>query len=215
MPNNKSPGLDGLSNEFYKAVFPLIKNEYLAVQNLYQQEGKLSNEMRIGVTRLLPKTAGVPTVEKVRPIPDYSIKSRLLTNRLSGVMEDVIKSSQLCNSKKVNIQTGVHNILSTIEYVNMNNLPGALLSFDMSKAFDRCYIPFVCKVLEKMNFPKKFIDVILDMHANISTCFLLNGLSPEINFIFSICQGDPIAMPLFTIYMEPLLVNLEAECKGI
>ena len=70
-------------------------------------------------------------------------------------MEDVIKSSQLCNSKKVNIQTGVHNILSTIEYVNMKNLPRALLSFDMSKAFDRCHIRFVYKVLEKMNFPKK------------------------------------------------------------
>ena len=168
--------------------FPLIKNEYLAVQNLYQQEEKVNNEMRKGVTRLLPKTAGVPTVEKVRPItmliPDYSIKSRLLTNRLSGVMEDVIKSSQLCNLKKVNIQTGVHNILSTIEYVNMKNLPRALLSFDISKAFVRCYIPFVCKVLEKMNFLKKIIDVILDMHTNISTCFLLNGLSPEINLIF-------------------------------
>ena len=97
MPNNKSPGLDGLSNEFYQAVFPLIKNKYLAVKNWYQQEGKVSNEIRKEVTRLLPKTACVPTVEKVRPIkmliPDYSIKSRLLTNRLSGVMEDESKHS--------------------------------------------------------------------------------------------------------------------------
>ena len=53
---------------------------------------------------------------------------------------------------KVNIQTGVHNILSTIEYVNMKNLPRALLSFDMSKAFDRCYIPIVCKDAGRKEF---------------------------------------------------------------
>ena len=175
--------------------------------------------MRKGVTQLLPMIADVPTVEKVSPItmlvPDYSLKSRLLTNWLSGVMGDVIKSSHLCNSKKVNIQTGVHIILSTIEFFNSKNLPGAILSFDMSKAFDQCYIPFVCKVLEKMNFPASFKDVILDMHTNISAVFLLNGLSPEINLLFSIRQGDPIAMPLYTIYMELLVANLEAVCKGI
>ena len=44
-------------------------------------------------------------------------------------------------------------------------MSAALLSFDIDKAFDRCYIPFVCPVLKHMNVSDNFIDQIKDMHA--------------------------------------------------
>ena len=118
-------------------------------------------------------------------------------------MENLLKSGQLCSNKKKNILSGVHNILSTIEYVNMKNMSAALLSFDMSKAFDRCYIPYVAKVMEHMNFSESFIDLVLDMHSGVTTRFILNKLTAPICLTFCIRQGDPLAMLLYIIYMEP------------
>ena len=219
LPNNKSPGLDGLSNELYKKIFPVIKNEYLSIQNVMVERGEILSSMRRGVTRLAPKVRGVPRVEQLRPITmlntDYTIKSRLLTRRVVDNMESLIKSSQLCSRKKRNILSGFHNIISTIEYVNQKQLSAALLSFDMDKAFDRAYIPYICRVLRKMNFSQQFIQQILDMHTGITTRFIMNKLTAEIRLTFSIRQGDPIAMLLYIFYMEPFLLRLEEITLGV
>ena len=219
LPNNRTPGLDGLTNEFYRKAFPIIKNEYLAVQNCMLETGEIKPSMRQGVTRLTPKVKGVPRVDQLRPITmlntDYNIRSRILTKRVLENTDTFLRSGQLCSNKKSNILSGVHNILSTIEYINQKELSAALLSFDMSKAFDRCFIPYVCKVLEKMNFSAKFISLIKDMHSGISTRFILNGLTAAIYLTFSIRQGDPIAMLLYLIYMEPFLLSLKKICTGV
>ena len=165
LPNNRTPGLDRLTNEFYRKVFPIIKVEYLAVQNCLTENSEIKPSMRQGVTRLTPKVSGVPRVDQLRRITmlntDYNIRSRILTRRVLENSESFIKSGQLCSNKKRNILSGVHNLLSTVEYINQKNLSAALLSFDMRKAFDRCFIPYVCKVLEKMNFSPKFISLLL------------------------------------------------------
>jgi hypothetical protein len=219
LPNNKSPGLCGMSNEFYKKVYHIIKSDYLAVQNGMCTRGKISPSMRRGVTRLAPKVDGVPRVDQLRPITmlaaDYNIKSRMMTRRVGQHMEDLIQSGQLCSRSKKNILSGVHNILSSVEYVNQKQLPAAVLSFDMDKAFDRCYIPYVCKVLKHMNFSDTFIETIKDMHSGISTRFILSKLTNEILLTFSIRQGDAIAMFLYIIYMEPFLLSLGEICRGL
>ncbi len=148
LPNNKSPGIDGLSNELFKKIFPIIKNLYLSIQNVMVERGEILSSMRRGVTRLVPKVRGIPRVEQLRPITmlntDYTIKSRMLTRRVVDNMESLIKSSQLCSRKKRNILSDFYNIISAIEYVNQKQLSAALLSFDMDKALDRAYIPYIC-----------------------------------------------------------------------
>ena len=219
LPGNKSPGLDGFTNELYKKIYPCIKTEYLEVQNTMIRRGYMNPSMREGVTRLIPKVSDVPAVDQLRPITmltaDYAIRSRILTQRMSLCMEDIITSGQLCGSKKKNILSGIHNIFSTIEYVNRKELSAAVVSFDMDKAFDRCYIPYVAEVMKQMNFSEDFIKLITDMHDGASTRFILNGLTKSIPLTFSIRQGDPIAMFLYIINMEPFLLSLRQICKGV
>jgi hypothetical protein len=64
----KSPGLDGLTYEFYKATFPEVGASLLDAVNAMLAEGLLPASLRQGAVRLLPKVAGVPMASQLRPI---------------------------------------------------------------------------------------------------------------------------------------------------
>ena len=53
------------------------------------------------------------------------------------------------------------------------------------------------------------------MHRGAKTRFILNGLTRAIEMLFSIRQGDPLAMPLYILYIEPLLIVLEKKMVGL
>ena len=92
---------------------------------------------------------------------------------------------------------------------------GCLISLDFFKAYDRVFLGFLLKVMKKMNFGKTFISWIAMLHKDAQTRFILSSLSQAIAVNFSIRQGDPIAMILYIIYVEPLLVALEERLAGL
>ena len=53
------------------------------------------------------------------------------------------------------------------------------------------------------------------MHAGAQTRFILASLSAAIDVNFSIRQGDPIAMILYILYIEPFLLYLETDLVGL
>ncbi len=57
---SKSPSLDGLSYEFYKATFPEVGPSLLAAFNAMLAEGLLPASFRQGL-RLIPQVRGVPS----------------------------------------------------------------------------------------------------------------------------------------------------------
>ena len=220
LPKHKSPGIDGLPFEMYKSVFPIIKEDYLEIQNCIWERESLTSSMRCSVTRLPPKIKqGVPTVLQLRPISmqisDYGIRNRLVATRMSMVMPTILTSGQLCSQKEKNILFGINNLISSVEYVNYKRLSAAIASFDMDHAFDRAFIPYIVQVLRHMNFGEKFIRIIIDSHANITTKFILNGLTEAVRLLFSFRQGDPISMMLYLIYIEPLLVMIGKKLQGL
>ena len=53
------------------------------------------------------------------------------------------------------------------------------------------------------------------LHEGAKTKFILASLSREIDVSFSIRQGDPLAMLLYIIYIEPLLIYIEKRAVGL
>ena len=69
--------------------------------------------------------------------------------------------------------------------------------------------------MKKMNFGETFISWILMLHEGARTRFILGFLTRAIEVKFSIRQGDPLAMILYIIYIEPLLHALERSLVGL
>ena len=90
-----------------------------------------------------------------------------------------------------------------------------LITLDFFKAYDRVFLKFLIKVMKKMNFGSLFTSWITMLHEGATTRFIISGLTRVIKLLFSIRQGDPIAMLLYIIYIEPLLLALEKRMTGL
>ena len=218
--NNKSPGLDGLSYEFYKKTWPIIRKTFTMIIQCQLDRQRIVGSNCIGATRLLPKVVGVPKVDELRPITllncDYRILTKLLVKRMRPCLPEVIKSGQLCTVGDRKICFGVQNILSSVLYINQRkNIGACLISLDFFKAYDRVLVTFLLKVMKKMGFGPLFCGWIAMLHENAQTKFLLQEITGAIEICFSIRQGDPIAMILYILYIEPLLVFIEKRITGL
>ena len=70
----------------------------------------------------------------------------------------MLSSNQLCPNKPKNILFGGFDLLSAINYINMKELLGYIVSFDIFKAYDKSTIGFICQVLRAMGFGETFIS---------------------------------------------------------
>ena len=233
--NGRSPGLDGLSYEFYKQVKETVKGTMVEVLNAQLERLKIMESNRHGATRLTPKTEPgvIPRVDQLRPITllccDYKLLTSILSTRLVRVLGEVITSGQLCTVPGKNIHYGTHNLLSANMYLeervkyaveefgyHRDKAGGAvLLSYDLFKAYDRVSIPYLLKVMAAMGFGSKFISWIEMLHEGATTCFILNFLTKSVPVLISVRQGDPVAMCLFLLFIEPLLIRIRKETGGL
>ena len=208
---DKSSGQDGLTSEFYQTFWPrlvpILKEVYLNTSN----EGSLSKSMRNGLITLIYKKKDDPNDLKYwRPITlltvDYKILSKILTNRLSKWMNDIINPYQSSGSSKRDIINNILNIQTILEHVNQNNEDLAIISLDNEKAFDRVEINCVYEVLKKFNFHTDFLQWIQILYKNITSQVIVNEkMTSAIHIQRSVRQGCPLPMLLFVIPLEPLI----------
>ena len=196
--NGRSPGLDGITYEFYKVTWSVIGSTFTKVLQAQLDRERLMESGQHGATRLIPKVETVPDVTELRPITllqtDYRLLSKCLAVRLHSVMHEVVDPGQLgvaAPGKGGAIMTGLYSVLSSIDYVNSNNLKAYIASFDNIKAYDRANTSYLDKVIERMAFPALFQKGMKMLHRGATTKLMLpTGLSREIEVSFSFRQGD-------------------------
>ena len=216
---SKSPGLDGLSYELYKVIFPLVGPPLLSALNHMLATGSLVPSMTKGVVRLLPKVKGIPTAAQLRPITllntDYKLLSKMLVNRFNPILPSILKTTQLCSVPGRTIFDGAAAVLSASTFLHQHQLPGYIVSLDFFHAYDRVCLTWVDLVLQAMGFGPTLRKWVTVLHKNATASFILHSLSPEVATTFSLRQGDPFALILFIIQEEPFLHRLQSLLNGL
>ena len=220
--NDKSPGCDGLTAEFYQTFFNVIGKDLVEVINDGFNRGELSLSMRRGVIVLIWKGDDKRLLKNWRPMSllnyDYKAITKVLTTRIRDILPRIIHPNQKCGIKGRSIHDGAALIRDLIEYVNRKHIPGIIISLDQTKAYDRVEWDFLFKVLRKFNFGPNFIHMIKTCYTNIEFCVKLNGFtSIYFNLSRGIRQGCPISTLLYILVAETLAeaVRVESEIIGI
>ena len=141
MVKNKTPGLDGLSAEFYLSFWSVLGSDLVDVLNHAFRLGFLSTSQRRGLINLVFKADDRTLLNNWRPISllcvDYKIGSRAIAGRLLKVIDKVVSQDQTAGDPGRFI--GENCLFGSRRHPLCfgNNLPLAVLTLDQEKAFDR------------------------------------------------------------------------------
>ena len=223
MANNKSPGSDGFTVEFYKFFWGDIGQLFVRAVNYGYEMGELSSTQKEGIITCIPKgDKPKEFLKNWRSISllnvSYKIASACIANRLKSVLPNIINHDQTGFLSGRYIGENIRTLYDLMAYTETNNIPGLLLLIDFEKAFDSVAWSFIHKTLEFFNFGdsiKKWISV---FYNNSKSCVIVNGhISSWFKLGRGCRQGDPLSPYIFILCVEILahLIRRNTDIKGI
>ena len=223
MKNDKSPGLDGFTVEFFKFFWVDIGNFILNSLNYGYRTGSLSITQKQGVITCIPKpNKSRFNLKNWRPISllnvIYKLASAVISNRLKKVLDNLINENQKGFIAGRFLGENVRLIYDVLFEAKKQNIPGLLLSIDFEKAFDTVSWSFISNVLDYFNFGNSIKKWVSLFQEGSETCILQNGFMSDAFKLRRGCrQGDPISPYLFILcaIMLGKMIRKNNDIKGI
>ena len=221
--NNKSPGNDGLTKEFYDTFWTETKGPLLDSIHHAQVTKQLSISQKQAIIKLIEKKdKDKRYIKNWRPISLLNVDTKLISKTFASRPKDVLPSlishQQTAYAKNRNINESGRLIFDILENCNNQKLNGYMVTMDIEKASDSLVHNFLLTVLEKIGLGNNFISWIKVLLSN-QECCVINGGSTTNYFKLErgARQGDPISAYLFIIALEVLFIILRnnAEKKGL
>jgi len=223
--NNTAPGLDGLSVEFLKKFWPLIRPLIKEMLDDLHQGSFDLRRLNYRVIILLPKLKLPNNIKQFRPIcllnVIYKIITKVLTLRLSKIAGRIISGNQTAFIPGRNILDGVVILQEVLHELRVKNQRGVVLKLDFEKAYDRVEWSFLEEVLRKKVLSTTWIGWVMKTVQSGKVTIDINGERGEFFQSYrGLRQGDPLSPLLFNLVGDALsamlhLAGARGEIKGL
>ncbi|GJW39889.1 RNA-directed DNA polymerase, eukaryota, partial [Tanacetum coccineum] len=222
---NKSPGPDGFTFEFFRRYWEFIRPDFCDAVEYFFVNGSFSKGCNSSFIALIPKVPDAKFVNDYRPISligsVYKVVTKIMANRLALVIADIISETQSAFVAERQIFDDLFILNEVLHWCKKKNKKAMFFKVDFAKAYDSVRWDFLIDVLEAFGFGPIWCNWIRGTFCFTKASILVNGSpSNEFQFHCGLKQGDPLSPYLFILIMESLHLSIsravnEKLFKGI
>lgn len=219
LKSEKSPGPDGITNEYIKLARTLLLTPITILWNKILEEETVPQLWRESEIILLYKKGNPADIGNYRPISLMPCLYKLFASCLLERISSSIDSHQPIE------QAGFRTGFSTADHIQVVDQviekylefqrPLYLAFVDYKKAFDSISHDSIWEALHALNIQEKYISILKNIYTNCTSKIKLDRIGATINIKRGVRQGDPLSPKLFIAVLQQITSNSPWSKKGI
>ena len=215
----KAPGIDGISNEFYKYLSDYLLHPLTTLYNYIWNSGVYPDKWSEGIIQPLHKKGSIDEPDNYRKLTLMACMGKIfesiINKRLVFQSEatNTIDPYQFGFSKNCRTSDNVFIIDTLISYQKSKRKPLYITFIDFSKAFDFVNRTFLYYKMIKKGFGGRLVKIIESMFSNSSARVRWEGeVGKPIDSTHGVLQGGIVSPKLFNLYLSDMHDYLDQSC---